>query len=150
MRNSNTRAFDKYVGTRVRARRTMIGMSQEKLGDSSGITFQQVQKYEKGTNRISASRLAQFAHIMQVPIGFFFEGAPGFDRAAPDAATEQHNEFMSSSDGIRIGRALSRASPQLRRAITELAERVADDISEAANGNAHTLGAVDRRRRARG
>src|ERR1041384_4005290 len=67
---------DKHVGSRVRMRRMMLNMSQEKLGDSLGLTFQQVQKYEKGTNRIGASRLQQIAHILQVPVSFFFEGAP--------------------------------------------------------------------------
>ena len=67
---------DKHVGSRVRMRRMMLGMSQEKLGDALGLTFQQVQKYEKGTNRIGASRLQQISHILQVPVSFFFEGAP--------------------------------------------------------------------------
>src|SRR3954466_6269775 len=67
---------DKHVGSRVRMRRMMLGMSQEKLGDSLGLTFQQVQKYEKGTNRIGASRLQQISIILQVPVGFLFEGAP--------------------------------------------------------------------------
>src|SRR5947207_14839601 len=68
--------IDKHVGSRVRMRRMMLGMSQEKLGDALGLTFQQVQKYEKGTNRIGASRLQQISLILQVPVGFFFEGAP--------------------------------------------------------------------------
>src|SRR5918999_1894609 len=68
--------IDKHVGSRVRMRRMMLNMSQEKLGDALGLTFQQVQKYEKGTNRIGASRLQQIANILQVPVGFFFEGAP--------------------------------------------------------------------------
>src|ERR1700683_2539202 len=67
---------DKHVGSRVRMRRMMLAMSQEKLGDALDLTFQQVQKYEKGTNRIGASRLAQIFHILQVPVSFFFEGAP--------------------------------------------------------------------------
>ena len=67
---------DKHVGARVRMRRMMLGMSQEKLGDALGLTFQQVQKYEKGANRIGASRLQQIAHILQVPVSFFFDGAP--------------------------------------------------------------------------
>src|SRR5882762_9293423 len=69
--------IDKHVGSRVRMRRMMLAMSQEKLGDALGLTFQQVQKYEKGTNRIGASRLQQIASIQQVPISFFFEGVPG-------------------------------------------------------------------------
>ena len=68
---------DTYVGSRMRMRRMMLGMSQSKLSDGLGLTFQQVQKYEKGTNRISASRLQQISHILQVPVPFFFEGAPG-------------------------------------------------------------------------
>ena len=68
--------IDKHVGSRVRMRRMMLGMSQEKLGDALGLTFQQVQKYEKGTNRIGASRLQQISLILQVPVSFFFEGAP--------------------------------------------------------------------------
>jgi len=67
---------DKYVGSRVRMRRKMLGMSQEKLADGLGLTFQQVQKYEKGANRIGASRLQQISHILQIPVPFFFEGAP--------------------------------------------------------------------------
>ena len=68
--------IDRHVGSRVRMRRMMLAMSQEKLGDALGLTFQQVQKYEKGTNRIGASRLQQISHILQVPVAFFFEGAP--------------------------------------------------------------------------
>ena len=64
--------IDKHVGSRVRMRRMMLGMSQEKLGDALGLTFQQVQKYEKGTNRIGASRLQQISNILQVPVAFFF------------------------------------------------------------------------------
>ena len=67
---------DKHVGRRVRMRRMMLAMSQGKLGDALSLTFQQVQKYEKGTNRIGASRLQQISHILQVPVAFFFEGAP--------------------------------------------------------------------------
>jgi len=69
--------IDKHVGSRLRMRRMMLGMSQEKLGEAFGLTFQQVQKYEKGMNRISASRLQQAAQILDVSVPFFFEGAPG-------------------------------------------------------------------------
>src|SRR5664280_2449803 len=65
---------DKYVGSRVRMRRIMLGMSQEKLGEALGLTFQQVQKYEKGTNRVGASRIQQISAILQVPVSFLFEG----------------------------------------------------------------------------
>src|SRR5208282_2432309 len=66
---------DVHVGTRVRYRRMIIGMSQEKLGEKMNLTFQQIQKYEKGTNRIGASRLFQLSKILEVPIGYFFEDA---------------------------------------------------------------------------
>jgi len=68
---------DKYVGSRVRMRRLMLSMSQEKLGEKLGLTFQQVQKYEKGTNRIGASRLQHISQILKVPVSFFFEGVSG-------------------------------------------------------------------------
>ena len=68
---------DKYVGSRVRMRRLMLGMSQEKLGEKLGLTFQQVQKYEKGTNRIGASRLQHISQILKVPVAFFFDGVMG-------------------------------------------------------------------------
>src|SRR6266403_3706757 len=75
--------IDKHVGSRVRMRRMMLEMSQEKLGDALGLTFQQVQKYEKGTNRIGASRLQQISLILQVPVAFFFEGAPDMSGNTP-------------------------------------------------------------------
>ena len=80
--------IDKHVGSRVRMRRMMLSMSQEKLGDALGLTFQQVQKYEKGTNRIGASRLQQISHILQVPVAFFFEGAPNLPGQATDGLRE--------------------------------------------------------------
>src|SRR5436190_1216529 len=97
---------DKYVGGRVRMRRMMLRMSQEKLGDALGLTFQQVQKYEKGTNRVGASRLQHISHILQVPIPFFFEGlppAPGphtrMDAApSPDYVTN----FLATRDGLAL------------------------------------------------
>src|ERR1700750_1950335 len=82
--------IDKHVGSRVRMRRMMLSMSQEKLGDALGLTFQQVQKYEKGTNRIGASRLQQISHILQVPVSFFFEGAP-----SPQGQTDGMREAPS-------------------------------------------------------
>ena len=76
MAKKSPNLIDKHVGTRVRMRRMMLRMSQEKLADALGLTFQQVQKYENGTNRIGASRLQSISHILHVPISFFFEGAP--------------------------------------------------------------------------
>ena len=97
--------IDKHVGSRVRMRRMMLAMSQEKLGDALGLTFQQVQKYEKGTNRIGASRLQQISHILQVPVAFFFEGAPnlqGQDGPRTDAPSPAYvSDFLATSEGLR-------------------------------------------------
>src|SRR5436305_3330542 len=101
--------IDKHVGSRVRMRRMMLGMSQEKLGAALGLTFQQVQKYEKGTNRISASRFQHAAHILKVPPQFFFDGAPGearIDSQAP--ALSYVSEFLATSDGLTLARAFTR------------------------------------------
>jgi transcriptional regulator with XRE-family HTH domain len=123
---------DKHVGSRVRMRRMMLGMSQEKLGDALGLTFQQVQKYEKGTNRIGASRLQQIAHILQVQVSFFFEGAPsaqvgtrteGFGEAPSPAYV---SDFLATSDGLALTKAFMRISDnKLRRRIVDLVEQIA-------------------------
>src|ERR1700720_2977218 len=103
---------DKHVGSRVRMRRMMLGMSQEKLGDSLDLTFQQIQKYEKGTNRIGASRLQQISHILQVPVAFFFEGGPNLHgsgdgmREAPSPAYV--SDFLATSDGLALTKAFMR------------------------------------------
>ena len=124
--------IDKHVGSRVRMRRRMLGMSQEKLGDSLGLTFQQVQKYEKGTNRIGASRLQQISHILQVPVSFFFEGAP---TVGPAIRVEGMNEapspayvsdFLATSDGLALTKAFMRIDDsKLRRRIVDLVEQIA-------------------------
>ena len=121
---------DKHVGSRVRMRRMMLSMSQEKLGDSLGLTFQQVQKYEKGTNRIGASRLQQISNILQVPVSFFFEGAPdghgttgGFGEAPSPAYV---SDFLATSDGLALTRAFMKIEdPKLRRKIVDLVEQIA-------------------------
>src|SRR4249919_3360218 len=120
--------IDKHVGSRVRMRRMMLGMSQEKLGDALGLTFQQVQKYEKGTNRIGASRLQQIAQILQVPVSFFFEGAPhstsGGMSEAPSPAYVA--DFLATSDGLSLTKAFMRIkSNKLRRRIVDLVEQIA-------------------------
>lgn len=121
---------DKYVGSRVRMRRIMLGMSQEKLGDALGLTFQQVQKYEKGTNRIGASRLQQIAEILQVPVSFMFEGGPagptpssGLSEAPSPAYV---SDFLATSEGLALTRAFTRITdPKLRRSIVDLVEQMA-------------------------
>jgi transcriptional regulator with XRE-family HTH domain len=129
--------IDKHVGSRVRMRRMMLGMSQEKLGDALSLTFQQVQKYEKGTNRIGASRLQQISQILQVPVAFFFEGAPilsggtvaeGLQEAASPAYV---SDFLATSDGLSLTKAFMRIpDPKLRRRIVDLVQQIAGGDAE--------------------
>jgi transcriptional regulator with XRE-family HTH domain len=126
--------IDIHVGGRVRFRRMMLGMSQERLGEQLGITFQQIQKYEKGTNRIGASRLQNIAAILSVPISFFFEGAPG--RGVDGEVSEGQAgsfvvDFLSSSEGLQLNRAFVRISdPKVRRRIVDLVRSIAGDGDE--------------------
>lgn len=122
--------IDKHVGSRVRMRRMMLSMSQEKLGDALGLTFQQVQKYEKGTNRIGASRLQQISHILQVPVSFFFEGAPhspGYSGGMSEAPSPTYvADFLATSDGLSLTKAFMRIkNSKLRRRIVDLVEQIA-------------------------
>jgi transcriptional regulator with XRE-family HTH domain len=125
--------IDKHVGSRVRMRRMMLSMSQEKLGDALGLTFQQVQKYEKGTNRIGASRLQQIANILQVPVSFFFEGAPHVPGQASGGMSEAPSpayvsDFLATSDGLSLTKAFMRIkNGKLRRRIVDLVEQIAGD-----------------------
>jgi transcriptional regulator with XRE-family HTH domain len=126
---------DKYVGSRVRMRRLMLNMSQTALGDQLGLTFQQIQKYEKGTNRVSASRLQQMSHILQVPIPFFFEGAPQTtDRSAKDRIApfpSYVSEFLATPDGIALAGAFMNIRPgALRHCVVRLVEEIAENESE--------------------
>jgi len=122
--------IDKHVGSRVRMRRIMLGMSQEKLGEALGLTFQQIQKYEKGTNRVGASRLQQIADTLQVPVAFLFEGAPdsgGMETGFGESpSTAYVSDFLASSEGLALTRAFTRISDaKLRRSIVELVEQIA-------------------------
>jgi transcriptional regulator with XRE-family HTH domain len=121
--------IDTHVGGRVRMRRMMLKMSQEKLGDALGLTFQQVQKYEKGTNRVGASRLQHLCHILQVPVSFFFEGLP----PAPDARSKMDvapspdyvTDFLATADGLALIKAFTRIKDaKLRRRIVDLVEQI--------------------------
>ena len=122
--------IDKHVGSRVRMRRMMLSMSQEKLGGALGLTFQQVQKYEKGTNRIGASRLQQISHILQVPVAFFFEGAPTshppLDGMGEAPSPTYVSDFLATSDGLALTKAFMEIKePKLRRRIVDLVEEIA-------------------------
>lgn len=122
--------IDIHVGSRIRLRRTMLGMSQEKLGESLGITFQQIQKYEKGTNRVGASRLQNISSILNVPVSFFFEDAPGDNSTSGGMAEAQSSnyvvDFLSSSEGLQLNRAFVKiADPKVRRKIVDLVKALA-------------------------
>ena len=130
--------IDKHVGSRVRMRRMMLGMSQEKLGDALDLTFQQVQKYEKGTNRIGASRLQQISHILQVPVAFFFEGAPHLAGAPGTPGMEEApspayvSDFLATSDGLSLTKAFMRIKDtKLRRRIVDLVQQIAGEDNDA-------------------
>jgi len=121
---------DKYVGSRVRMRRIMLGMSQEKLGAALGLTFQQIPKYEKGTNRVGASRIQQISEILQVPVSFLFEGGPcGTARAegySEGTSPVYVSDFLATSEGLALTRAFTRITDaKLRRSIVEMVEQIA-------------------------
>jgi transcriptional regulator with XRE-family HTH domain len=126
--------IDIHVGSRVRLRRMMLGMSQEKLGEHLGITFQQIQKYEKGTNRIGASRLQAIARVLSVPPAFFFEDAPG---GVPVAGNQGFDEpqaasyvvdFLSSSEGLTLNKSFVRIKdPKIRKKIVDLVRSIAGE-----------------------
>jgi transcriptional regulator with XRE-family HTH domain len=118
---------DAHVGSRVRLRRMLLGMSQERLGESMGLTFQQVQKYEKGVNRIGASRLFQISKILDVPVQFFFEEAPyaGDGSRAPGLAESDSEafilEFLNSREGLELNRAFVKiGDAKVRKSVVDL------------------------------
>ena len=123
--------IDIHVGSRIRLRRTMLGMSQEKLGESLGITFQQIQKYEKGTNRVGASRLQNISAILNVPVSFFFEDAPGDQVGGATGMAEASSsnyvvDFLSSAVGLQLNRAFVKiADPKVRRRLVDLVKALA-------------------------
>lgn len=126
---------DVYVGKRLRMRRTILGMSQEAIGNAIGVTFQQIQKYERGINRMGSSRLYGFSRLLSVPVAYFFEGydvesgqspAYGQGMAEKDAAEFEH-ECMSSRETLELMRAYYRITdPQVRKRVFELLKSLAD------------------------
>jgi transcriptional regulator with XRE-family HTH domain len=127
--------MDAHVGSRVRLRRMLLGMSQEKLGEQLGLTFQQVQKYEKGVNRIGASRLFDLAQVLSVPIQFFYDDAPPSDDVAmlqPGMSDKPQEgfviDFLGSREGLELNKAFVRiADPKVRRSIVELVRSLAGE-----------------------
>ena len=129
--------IDQHVGSRVRMRRVLIGMSQERLGGALGLTFQQVQKYEKGTNRIGASRLQQIAGVLSVPPAFFFEDMPTADGPAESGFAEDGAgsvvDFLSTAEGLALNKAFVRIKEvRIRKKVIDLVTALADDGVPAA------------------
>ena len=126
---------DTHVGSRIRLRRNMLAMSQEKLGESLGITFQQIQKYEKGTNRVGASRLQAIANILGVPVAFFFEDLPGHEATgtrgfAEDSSAAFALDFCTSAEGLQLNRAFVKIPDlKVRRRIIDLVKSLAAEDS---------------------
>ena len=130
--------IDRHVGSRVRMRRVMLGLSQEKLGEALGLTFQQVQKYEKGINRIGASKLQQISRTLDVPPAFFFEGAPSFEaiansesghmRVAEDSNAPYVADFLATAEGLHLNLAFARIhDPKIRKRIVDLVASLAGE-----------------------
>ena len=122
---------DKHVGSRMRMRRLLVGMSQEKLGEALGITFQQIQKYEKGANRVSASRLQQAAKVLAVPVDFFYEGGPQVETVgtgfAESGSSAYVSDFLMTNEGVQLVKAFLRIKDgSVRRRVVDLIEALGE------------------------
>jgi len=138
---SSSHPVDVYVGRRLRLKRTIMGMSQEALGKAIGVTFQQIQKYERGINRMGASRLYHFARLLSVPVSYFFEGygdadalediSPAYAVAEPEMMAFDH-EHVSSRETMDIMRAYYKIkNPAVRKRIADLVKAVAEEHAES-------------------
>src|SRR5271166_3439790 len=135
---------DVHVGSRVRYRRMIVGMSQEKLGEKMNLTFQQIQKYEKGTNRIGASRLFQLSKILDVPVGYFFEDA--FAGSTPSHAPQSLHEpeqegflldFLNTREGLELNKAFAKIQDtKVRRRVIDLVRALSEEKPDAKEGQA--------------
>ena len=125
---------DIYVGSRIRMRRKMLGLSQEKLGEKLGITFQQIQKYEKGTNRIGASRLQQISGVLGVPVAYFFEDAQGEAMTTSGFSDKKGDyvaDFLATSEGLQLTKSFMKVKdPKVRRRIVDLVASIADEHAD--------------------
>lgn len=121
-------AVDVFVGKRIRMRRLEIGLGQKTLGETIGITFQQIQKYENGTNRVTSSRIMQIADVLKVPPTFFFEGVPRnkTDPSQKTKAVDYVSDFVRSKDGLALLKAFMKVPKSVRRSIVEMVEKIAD------------------------
>ena len=125
--------IDIQVGNRVRIRRMLIGMSQERLGDLLGLTFQQVQKYEKGVNRIGAGRLFEMSRILNVPVDFFYEGVNAHtgQAGAADGESAPVMEFVSSGEGLQLSLAFMKIKDaKVRKRVLDLVKSLAEEEAQ--------------------
>eukprot|EP01041_Mallomonas_annulata_P031218 gene31218-53489_t len=125
-RGDGPHPVDLHVGVRIRMRRKEMGVSQERLAESLGITFQQVQKYERGANRVSASKLWEIASALMTPVAYFYDGLG--DREPLAGQRDATQDFLLSTEGIELIAAFPRiAEPAIRRKIVELVRVVAEE-----------------------
>ncbi len=126
-------AVDIHVGGRIRVRRRLIGLSQEALAQALGLTFQQVQKYERGSNRVSASKLYATAAVLDVPVHYFFEGlddTSSSKNAGDDVRERSIHDFLQTSAGLELADSFPKLSPALQRRILEFVRVLADETSD--------------------
>lgn len=125
--------IDRHVGARIRMCRVLIGMSQEKLGEQLGVSFQQVQKYEKGTNRVGSGRLHEIGRILGVPVAFFYDGQEGAELAAEvPQGSSSGEEALRQKDGLQLLQAFNAIPDQnARRALVEIARALAEQSAKS-------------------
>ena len=133
VKNDNEKApnpVDLYVGGRIRMRRRTLGVSQEKLAEDLGLTFQQVQKYERGANRVSASKLYEIARSLSTPVAFFFEGLNDPTTSAPGEAPQDNavHDFLMTNEGLELASIFPKVKrTRVRRRLLELVRAMAED-----------------------
>jgi len=120
--------IDRHVGLRIRMRRKELGLSQERLGEAVGLTFQQIQKYERAANRVSASKLWEISRALEAPIGYFYEGLEGADPVEAPFRREGMQEFLMTADGLELAVLFPRIPhPKLRRKLVELVRALVEE-----------------------
>jgi len=124
---------DLYVGARLRIRRKVLGLSQTQLAEALGITFQQIQKYERGANRISASKLYEAARLLQSPVSYFFEGLDETAQGEDDGFAQRMTQFVATPEGLELAGLFPRLGDRrLRRRVVDLVRAMVDDEPAAA------------------
>lgn len=131
---------DTYIGQRIRARRLQLGISQADLGDALEVSFQQIQKYEKGVNRVATATLIQIANVMEVEPAHFYHGAPGVDGKRRNGAASAVDEFMATKDGLMIAQSLVLiADEDVRHAVASSIAKISRSLAP----HAHTMMAAE-------